>query len=45
MNRQLPFMTGDALVDEQFFDIVVDGAAHEHPLFGVPSPPIEPARP
>jgi len=43
VNRNLPFMTGDALVDEHFFDIVVDAPEHEHALFCVPNPPIEPA--
>src|SRR6185436_14181517 len=43
INRSLPFMTGDAEVAEDFFDILVDSPACEHPLFGVPNPPIEPA--
>jgi acyl-CoA hydrolase len=43
VNRNLPFMTGDAEVDEDFFDVVVDAPQHEHALFGVPNPPIEPA--
>ncbi len=43
VNRNLPFMTADAEVDEGFFDVLVDAPAHEHPLFGVPNPPIEPA--
>jgi acyl-CoA hydrolase len=43
VNRQLPFMTGDAEVGEDFFDVIVDHPGLEHPLFGVPSPPIEPA--
>ena len=43
VNRQLPFMTADAEVGADFFDIVLDSPALEHPLFGVPNPPIEPA--
>jgi len=43
VNRKLPFMTQDAEVAADFFDIVVDNPAHEHALFGVPNPAIEPA--
>src|SRR5258706_11388280 len=43
VNRNLPFMTADAEVDEGFFDVLVDAPVLEHPLFGVPSPAIEPA--
>ena len=43
VNRNLPFMTGDAQVDEDFFDVVVDAPEHGHALFCVPNPPIEPA--
>lgn len=43
VNRRLPFMTGDAEVAGDFFDVIVDHPQLEHPLFGVPSPPIEPA--
>lgn len=43
VNRRLPFMTGDAEVRDDFFDVILDDPALEHPLFGVPSPPIEPA--
>ena len=43
VNRNLPFMTADAEVDEGFFDVIVDAPTHEHPLFGVPNPAIEPA--
>jgi acyl-CoA hydrolase len=43
VNRRLPFMTADAEVGEDFFDVVLDAPELEHPLFGVPSPPIEPA--
>jgi len=43
VNRRLPFMVEEAEVDESFFDVIVDDPAHEHELFGVPSPPTEPA--
>jgi acyl-CoA hydrolase len=43
VNDNLPFMTGDAEVSENFFDVIVEAPEHSHPLFGVPSPPIEPA--
>jgi acyl-CoA hydrolase len=43
VNRKLPFMGADAEVDEQFFDFVVDAPEHQHELFGIPSPSIEPA--
>jgi acyl-CoA hydrolase len=43
VNRNLPFMGADAEVDAGYFDVIVDAPQHEHPLFGVPSPPIEPA--
>jgi hypothetical protein len=36
-------MTGDAVVEGDFFDVIVDHSRLEHPLFGVPSPLIEPA--
>jgi acyl-CoA hydrolase len=42
VNRSLPFMTADAEVGEDFFDVVLDAPALEHPLFGIPSPPIDP---
>lgn len=42
VNRRLPFMTGDAEVAEDFFDVLVDHPRLEHRLFGVPCPPIEP---
>jgi len=41
VNRKLPFMGGDAEVNEDFFDLVVDSPEYEHELFGVPCPPIE----
>jgi acyl-CoA hydrolase len=43
VNDNLPFMTGDAEVGEDFFDVIVEAPEHSHALFGVPSPPIEPA--
>ncbi len=43
VNRNLPFMTGDAQVDEDFFDVVVDAPEGDHALFCAPNPPIEPA--
>ncbi|HEV8096508.1 MAG TPA: acetyl-CoA hydrolase/transferase C-terminal domain-containing protein [Burkholderiales bacterium] len=43
VNDHLPFMTGDAEVDENVFDVIVEAPEHSHALFGVPSPPIEPA--
>ena len=42
VNRNLPFMTGDAEVEERFFDVLLDAPAFEHPLFGVPNPPVDP---
>jgi acyl-CoA hydrolase len=43
VNRKLPFMGGDAEVEESFFDLVVDAPDYQHELFGVPCPAIEPA--
>ncbi len=43
VNRNLPFMTGDAEVEAAFFDIVLDTPETTHALFGVPNPLIEPA--
>jgi acyl-CoA hydrolase len=43
VNRNLPFMTGDAEVPAGFFDIVLDTPETGHALFGIPNPPIEPA--
>jgi len=43
VNRNLPFMTGDAEVGPEFFDVLLDSPALEHPLFAVPNPPAEPA--
>ncbi|APV51663.1 hypothetical protein BWI17_19370 [Betaproteobacteria bacterium GR16-43] len=43
VNRNMPFMVADAEVPESFFDVLVDSPAHEHPLFGVPNPPLDAA--
>jgi len=42
VNRNLPFMTGDAEVGGDYFDVLVDAPRLEHRLFGVPNPPAEP---
>jgi acyl-CoA hydrolase len=42
VNRNLPFMTGDAEVGADFFDVLLDAPALEHRLFGVPNPPADP---
>jgi acyl-CoA hydrolase len=43
VNNQLPFMSGDAQVPPQFFDLLVDNPAYAHHLFGVPALAIDPA--
>ncbi|HEY3646053.1 MAG TPA: hypothetical protein VGM16_12010, partial [Gammaproteobacteria bacterium] len=43
VNRQLPFMFGQAEVAPDFFDFVVDDAGPGHHLFAVPNMPIDPA--
>jgi acyl-CoA hydrolase len=43
VNRKLPFMTGDAEVGAEFFDVLLDAPTLEHRLFGVPNPPADPA--
>ena len=43
VNRKLPFMTMDAEVGEDYFDILVDAPRLEHALFGVPNSPADPA--
>ena len=43
VNRKLPFMLGDAVVPESFFDVIVDSPEHEHALFGVPNPSLDTA--
>jgi acyl-CoA hydrolase len=42
VNRNLPFMTGDAEVGADYFDVLVDAPRLEHRLFGVPNPSAEP---
>ncbi|MGA9853731.1 MAG: acetyl-CoA hydrolase/transferase C-terminal domain-containing protein [Gammaproteobacteria bacterium] len=42
VNNQLPFMPGDAQVDAEFFDLLVDNPAYAHHLFGVPALAIDP---
>ena len=43
VNRQLPFMFGQAEVAPNFFDFVVDDGGPGHHLFAVPNMPIDPA--
>jgi acyl-CoA hydrolase len=43
VNRQLPFMFGQAEVASDFFDFVVDDGGPGHHLFAVPNMPIDPA--
>lgn len=40
VNRNMPFMTGQAEVGEDFFNIIIDQPQYEHPLFAVPREPI-----
>lgn len=42
VNRKLPFMTEDAEVGADYFDVLVDAPQLEHRLFGVPNPPTDP---
>ena len=42
VNRNLPFMTGDAEIGADYFDVLVDAPPLEHRLFGVPNPPADP---
>jgi acyl-CoA hydrolase len=42
VNRNLPFMTGDAEVGDDYFDVLVDAPRLEHRLFGVPNPSADP---
>jgi acyl-CoA hydrolase len=42
VNRNLPFMTGDAEIGEEYFDVLVDAPRWEHRLFGVPNPTVDP---
>jgi hypothetical protein len=43
VNRNLPFMTGDAEVGEEYFDVLLDAPRWEHRLFGAPNPAADPA--
>ncbi|MAO39623.1 MAG: acetyl-CoA hydrolase [Pseudohongiella sp.] len=36
-NRELPYMTRDALVNQDQFDVVIDSPQHDYPLFSVPN--------
>lgn len=40
INRKLPFMAGDAFVDADLFDVIVDDPANTHDLFVVPWPKV-----
>jgi len=40
VNRQLPFMPGDAQVEPSFFDALLDGPGCSHDLFGPPNQPV-----
>lgn len=43
VNRELPFMYGDAEVEPEYFDAVVDSPTYEFPLFGAPNRPVSTA--
>ena len=43
VNRRLPFLYGDAMVDPDVFDFVADGPDVEMPLFGPPKLPLSTA--
>jgi len=43
VNRELPFMYGDADVAADYFDAIVDNPKYEFPLFGVPNRPVSTA--
>jgi acyl-CoA hydrolase len=43
VNRQLPFMYGDAVVSPDYFDAVVDERKYDFPLFAPPNPPVSAA--
>jgi acyl-CoA hydrolase len=43
VNRNLPFMFGDAVVEPGYFDAVVDAPNYEFPLFGPPNAPVSTA--
>jgi acyl-CoA hydrolase len=40
VNRQLPFMPGDAEVEPTFFDALLEGPGCSHDLFGPPNRPV-----
>jgi acyl-CoA hydrolase len=40
VNRNLPFMYGDAAVAPDYFDAVVDSPMYDFPLFAPPNPPV-----
>jgi hypothetical protein len=40
VNRNLPFMYGDAAVDPDYFDAIVDDPRYDFPLFGPPNYPV-----
>src|SRR5207247_185539 len=41
VNRNLPFMEGDAAVVPGYFDAVVDDSRYDFPLFAPPNRPVE----
>jgi acyl-CoA hydrolase len=43
VNRNLPFMYGDAAVSADYFDALVDDAKYQFPLFGTPNRPVDKA--
>lgn len=43
VNRELPFMYGDAAIAPDYFDAVVDAPKYEFPLFGPPNRPVSTA--
>jgi len=43
VNRNLPFMYGDAAVSADYFDAILDGAKYQFPLFGTPNRPVDTA--
>src|SRR5580692_6011811 len=40
VNSELPFMPGDAAIGENEFDLMLDGAATDFPLFAAPREPV-----
>jgi hypothetical protein len=43
VNRNLPFMTGDAEIGEDYFDVLADAPGLEHRLFSMPNAQVDPA--